>query len=80
MIDLSNNYRDAAGLAKTKASSNPNDIAGFQYTIELENALRTQKNTYSNIEYSIGQKILDLDTGIYAEVLAKTPVKKRDLL
>ena len=76
---MSNSYRSASGFGKISTGANPNDIAGYSYNVELLNALRTQKKIFSLTEYQVGQKILDLDTGIYAEVLSKEAIKRRDL-
>lgn len=78
--NLSDTFRNSAGLDKIVSTKNPNAIAGFSYNVELSNKLRTQKKIFSNIEYDVGAKFLDLDTGLTAEVLSKEPIKKRDLL
>lgn len=79
MTDLSNSFRNSAGLGKINTSNNPNAIAGFYYVVELQNKARTQKKIFSITAYAVGGKFLDLDTGIIAEVLSIEPIKRRDL-
>lgn len=79
MIDLSGNFRKTTGLDKVSFGTKPNDIAGYSYMIELQNAAKTQKKMFSKTEYKVGQIILDLETAINAEVLSKEAIKVRDL-
>jgi len=73
---LIDTVRHAAGLPMKTLREKNKDVHGWNYTLDLERDEDKQVDRFLAENHKIGDKILDIQTGLQGEILAREPVFK----
>lgn len=70
---LIDTVRAAAGMASKDLMERNKEVNGWIYTLDLEREENKQVDRFLAENHKIGDRILDVETGIYGEILARIP-------